>query len=152
MTNNVQLTTQNVAGNQEFISSTSGAINTHQALTQDITLATLTAASAGANTADQSNDASSGIKIVIDVTAISGTTPTLTVTLQGKDVASGKYYTILASAAISAVGTTVLSVRPGLTAAANQVANDFLPRTWRVSYAIAGTTPSVTATIGASLN
>lgn len=114
-------------------------------------IAALAAASAGANGADQLNLNARGLKLVIDITAITGTTPTLTVTIQGKDPVSGKYFTILASAALSATGTTVLTVYPGLTASANVTANDVLPRDWRVITAIAGTTPAVTATIGASL-
>lgn len=98
----------------------------------------------------QQNSTGKGIKLVIDVTAITGA-PTLTVTLQGHDPSSGKDYTILASAALNAVGTTVLTVYPGLTPAANSVANDVLPIQWRVQAVVAGTTPSVTATIGASL-
>lgn len=111
----------------------------------------LAAASVGANGADQLNLNARGLKLVIDITTITGTTPTLTVTIQGKDPVSGKYFTILASAALNATGTTVLTVYPGLTASANVTANDVLPRDWRVITAIAGTTPAVTATIGASL-
>lgn len=114
-------------------------------------LITLTAASSGVNSADQTNLSGRGINLVIDVTAISGTSPTLTVTLQGKDTASGQYYTILASAALTATGVTVLQVFPGAAVTANVSANAQLPRTWRISTAIGGTTPSVTATIGASV-
>lgn len=111
----------------------------------------LAAAGAGTvNSADQSNLASRGLHLVIDITAVTGT-PTLTVTIQGKDAVSGKYYTILASAALSAVATTVLRVYPGLTAAANTIANDVLPKDWRVTYTVAGGTPAVTATISAAL-
>lgn len=113
-------------------------------------LITLAAASAGVASADQVNSGCRGIKLVIDITAISGTSPTLTVTLQGKDTASGKYYTLLASAALNAVATTVLEVFPGAAVTANVSANSQLPRTWRVNTAIGGSTPSVTATIGAS--
>lgn len=88
---------------------------------------------------------------MVDITAISGTTPTLTVTLQGKDAASGKYYTILAGAALNATGTTVMTVFPGATASANVAANDCLPRTWRINTAVGGTGPSVTYTVGVSL-
>jgi hypothetical protein len=109
------------------------------------------AASAGANGTDQANVNGRGVKVVVDITALGGTGPTLTVTIQGKDAASGKYYTILASAALAAVATTVLTVYPGLVAAANLTANDVLPATWRVITAIAGTTPAVTCTIGASV-
>lgn len=114
-------------------------------------LITLSAAGAGTtNGADQLNANASGLQLTIDITAVGGT-PTLTVTIQGKDTASGKYYTLLASAALSSVATTVLRVFPGAPATANVSANDLLPRTWRVIAVVAGTTPSVTATIGASV-
>jgi hypothetical protein len=117
----------------------------------ETTLATLTAQGAQTNTAtpDQVNPAARGLMLAIDITAITGTTPTLTVTIQGKDPASGKYYTLLASAALNATGTTILTIYPGLVAAANTVAVNIMPKTWRVIYTIGGTTPSVTATIGA---
>jgi hypothetical protein len=56
---------------------------------------------------------------------------------------------MLASAAITATGFYTLTLFPGATASANSVANDHLPRTWNVSWTIAGTSPSVTGTIGA---
>jgi hypothetical protein len=107
------------------------------------------AASTGINGSDQTNRRGRGIALVIDISAITGTSPTLTLTIQGKDPVSGKYYTLLGSAALTAVGTTVLTVYPGLTAAANVVANNVLPRSWRVISAIGGTTPAVTATVAA---
>lgn len=114
-------------------------------------LVTHTAASTGTTSADQINYNGRGLKLVIDVTAITGTSPTLTVTIQGKDTASGKYYTLLASAALTATGTTVLEVYPGVGVTANVSASTTLPRTWRISTAIGGTTPAVTATIAASV-
>lgn len=112
-------------------------------------LITHSAASAGVNGADINGTNYKGILLFIHVTAITGTTPTLTVTLQGKSPVSAQYYTILASAAINSTGLTVLRVYPGLTAAANSVANDVTPATLRVITAIGGTTPAVTATISA---
>ena len=103
------------------------------------------------NTADLYNIPCKGVVVVINITAITGTTPTLTVTVQGKAPAGNVYYTILASAALAATGQTVLRVYPGLTAAANLTASDVIPRTWRISYTIGGTTPAVTATIDAML-
>lgn len=119
--------------------------------TDTLALVTLTGAAAGVNGIDQTNGGFRGVKLVIDVTAITGTTPSLIVTLQGKDAASGKYYNMFVSASLTAVGTTVLTLYPGLTAAANVTANDVLPKVWRVITTVAGTTPAVTATIGASL-
>jgi hypothetical protein len=74
-----------------------------------------------------------GIVLVIDVTSIHGGAPSITVTIKGKDPASGKYYTILASVALNSVATTVLRVYPGLVASANATVNDILPPTWTVT-------------------
>jgi hypothetical protein len=117
---------------------------------RNVTLATLTAVGLGTvNGADQSHPSGRGLHLVVDVTAITGTGPSITVVIEAKDPASGKYYTILSSTALNAVATTVLKVYPGLVVAANTSANDVLPATWRVRYVIAGTSPVVTGTIGA---
>lgn len=77
-----------------------------------------------------------GLHLIIDVTSVT-LTPSVTVTIAGVDRLSGKTYPattgVLQSAAITAVGTTVLKIGPALTAAANSVANDFLPTIFRVS-------------------
>lgn len=114
---------------------------------------TLTAQAAGTvNGATQGpNMDGCGVAVVVDVTAITGTGPSVTVTIQGLDQASGKWRTLLASAAISTVSTTTLYVFPGSTVTANAAANAFLPVEWRVIAVVAGTTPAVTATIGANV-
>lgn len=110
----------------------------------------ITAAGAGTfNTNDLQNVNASGLTVVVDITAITGTSPTLTVTIQGKDVASGKYYTILAGAALTATGTTVMRIYPGIIQAnTNVIASLLVPEWFRISYTIGGTTPAVTATVG----
>lgn len=85
--------------------------------------------------------------IVIDITALTGT---LTVTVEGFDHESGKYYTILASAALAGTGTTVLRVFPGATAAANLVANDIMPKFFRVKAVVA--TGPITFSVGTALS
>lgn len=97
------------------------------------------------------NDEASAAAVVVDITAISGTTPTLTVIVEALDAASGKYVTLIQSTALAAVGTTLLRVGPGLTAAANLTVNGIVPRLFRVRYTIAGTAPSVTFSVGAAL-
>ncbi len=77
------------------------------------------------------NKGARGVLVVIDVTAITST-PSVVFTIQGYDPTSGKYYTILASAAITGVGTTVLRVHPELTGSANTIAKDFMPPRWAV--------------------
>lgn len=104
------------------------------------------ARTATTNSADLVNKWKKGVIVVIDITAVTGT-PSLTLKIQGKDPASGKYYDILTSAALTAVGTTVLKVFPGATAAANQVANDLVPKTWRVRVEHV-TADSVTYSVG----
>lgn len=100
-------------------------------------------------TSDQSNTRHRGAVVIIDATAATST-PSVVATIQGKDELSGKYYTILASAAITGTGTTVLRVYPGLTAASNTVANDVLPSTWRVNL-VHGDTDSITYSVAAQL-
>jgi hypothetical protein len=88
---------------------------------------------------------SKGCLLFINVTSVTGS---LTVTLQGVGP-TGTAYTILASAAISATGQTVLRVYPGLTASANVAANDVTPITAQISSVVA--TGPVTATISMQL-
>jgi len=99
---------------------------------------------------DQSSSGSKGIVVVIDTTVLPGADVSNVFTIQGKDPISGKYYTILASAVIAGLGTVILRVYPGLTAAANLVANDVLPAQWRV-IVVAGNGNSATYSVGASL-
>lgn len=118
----------------------------------------LTFSAQGAGTSNSTNQENApfphqparGIVLGVNITAISGTSPTLTVTLQGYDSASGQYYTLLASAALNATGFTALTIFPGATAVANTTANMGLPAIWNIKAVIGGTSPSVTATIGAS--
>lgn len=69
---------------------------------------------------------------VIDVTAVTAT-PSVVFTISGVDPASDKAWTILASAAITGTGTTVLRVHPSLTAAANTIAKDVLPQALKIT-------------------
>ena len=90
-----------------------------------------------------------GLHLVFDITVVP-TVDTVTLTIQGKDELSGKYYTILAGAAQVAVGTVVMRIYPSLTAVANLTASDILPRTWRVSVTHSAAT-NFTYSVGASV-
>jgi hypothetical protein len=118
---------------------------------QNMTALVLANATASANGADLENVSGRAAHVVIDITSITGTAPTATFTVQGKDPKSGKYYTILASAALNAAATTVLRIGPALTAAANLVANDVMPRAFRVICTTGGTVTDLDATVGVSL-
>ncbi len=89
-----------------------------------------------------------GMHLVIDCTAATGS-PSVVFTIQGVDRTSGKAYTVLASAAITGTGTTVLRVGPGLTAANNTIANDLLPPIVRIAPVHTGS-DSITYSVGAA--
>lgn len=71
-----------------------------------------------------------GLAVVVDVTTAG--TGSITITVKGYDPVSAKSYNILVSAAITTNSVTVLKIYPGLTAAANLVANDFVPSSFIV--------------------
>jgi hypothetical protein len=114
-----------------------------------LTVLASTARTATNNSGDLVNRSARGLHLIIDMTVEPGV-DTVTFTIEGKDPLSAKYYTILASAALTAVATTVLKVYPGLTAAANLVASDVLPKDWRVVATHSGAT-TTTYSVGAQL-
>lgn len=115
-------------------------------------LVTLSAqAAATLLSSDLLNVEGSGVSLIFDLTTM--TAATVTVTIQGKDVVSGKYYDLLASAGKTATGTNRLFLFPGATAATNVSVNDHLPAVWRVKVVVADNsgTAAVTGTVGASI-
>jgi hypothetical protein len=98
--------------------------NNHEA-----TVLASAARTAAINSSDQVNYNARTLYLTWDITAAA--TGTLTLTIKYKDSLSGKYVTLLASAAQAGTGTVTLKVGPDLTAAANTVAKEALPRLWR---------------------
>lgn len=90
-----------------------------------------------------------GMHVIIDVTAIA-LTPSVVFSIEAKDEASGKWYLLLDSAAVSTVSTTILKIHPNLTAAANSIAKDGLPLNLRVS-PVHGDADSITYSVGANM-
>ena len=88
--------------------------------------------------------------VVMDAT-VDAASAAVTVLIDGLDPASGKWYNILTSAALAAVATTVLRVSPHLTASANLIAKDIVPRTIRIRTTVADT-DAMTYSIGYSLS
>jgi hypothetical protein len=111
-------------------------------------LARTTAIVAGDSFSDPYNPRTGGI-FGFNVTAI-GAAPSITPTIQGFDPVWSQWYNILVGTAITAIGYTVLKVYPGATNAANAVANDILPPTWRINIAVANA-DSITYGISAFL-
>lgn len=88
-----------------------------------------------------------GAVITINVTAASGTTPTLVAKLQYSPDGGTTWidYTEKpVTATISATGKTTLVVHPGVTEVANSVVSLPLPRTVRMYYTVGGISPSFT--------
>lgn len=135
-----------------LLNPTSGLSHDEESNHDKAALVTLSAQGIGAiNSPDQTNINSRGVQIGVNITALTGTGPTLTVKIQGKDAASGVYYDLLTSAALAATGFTLLTLYPGAPVTANASSPQVLPAVWRVVATVAGTGPAVTATVGASV-
>lgn len=107
----------------------------------------------GANSSSVYENASGrGVRLFLKVTAVSGTSPTLDVKIQGKDPASGDYFDISGASFAQQTGTgSVLSliVYPGVAETANESVSDFVARTWKVVSTVGGSnTPTVTCSLG----
>lgn len=135
--------------------STPGAImpNQTQRANYEVNVAALAAASASGNTPDFENLYAEGAHFFFNVTIAGGTSPSIVFSVDEKDPASGNYVSIIKTAAITAANNpnpARLAIGPGFPVVANQSASDFTPRTWRVSWVITGTSPAITATVGAA--
>lgn len=98
----------------------------------------------------QVNTQARGVTVFVNVTAVSGTTPTLAPIIQALDPASNVYAELNATPTnITATGLYIYQVYPGeivpgAATGITQVAAVQLPRNWRVNFVIGGTTPSFT--------
>ena len=90
------------------------------------------AARTATSTVDVIVENAQGLMIVIDVTLDPGTA-SIVFNIDGLDVLTGSTWTLLDSAAITGTGTTVLRISPHLTASANTIAKDIIPRVIRVN-------------------
>lgn len=106
------------------------------------------ARTATATSSDVSVVSGTGLVVVLDVTV--GALLDLITTIQRKDIASGKYVTILTSAAVTGVSTNTYKVYPGIAAVANLTVNDVLTGTFRV-VVTHGNATSCTYTVGYSI-
>lgn len=68
--------------------------------------------------------------VVLDVT--SAGTGSVTVSIDGKDAASGKYINLLTGAAVTTNSTNRYRIGPNLAASANAIAQDYVPRIFRI--------------------
>jgi len=82
------------------------------------------------------------ICLFLDITAVSGTTPTLDVALEGLDPQSNSWFTLYAFPQKTAVGKDNRSIGIGFET------GKILPPSIRVAWTIGGTTPSFTFSVG----
>ncbi|MGH6933669.1 MAG: hypothetical protein ACREEE_14695 [Dongiaceae bacterium] len=112
------------------------------------------AAARGATTnrGDLENRTGRGVRLWLNITAASGSTPTLDIKLQWKDPVSGLYFDIPGAnfPQKPAAGTDDLTVYPGIAETATEAVSDVIPRNWRAVATIGGTTPSFTFSLGGS--
>lgn len=106
----------------------------------------------------QANPLHRGLHVVIDVTAVSAT-PSVTPRIVGVgptaldalgNPSAAADYILLEGTPITATGTTVLKLYPGIVAVANGAASDFLPYLWKVTMTHADT-DSITYSVFAML-
>lgn len=90
----------------------------------------------------------SSLNVVLDMTVVG--TGSVTLTINGKDAASGKYYLLLSGAAVITNSTNRYRVGKVLAASANAIAQDYLPDTFQI-VVTANNANAATYSVGYSL-
>ena len=90
-----------------------------------------------------------GVIIIIDTT-LDPSTASITPSITGVSTLGSDDYVMLTGAAIADVGVIVLQVYPGAVAAANTIAQNWLPPTWKFKMAVADA-ESITYSVNAIL-
>ena len=105
-------------------------------------------------TAAQTNLDKNGAVCTFNQTASSGS-PSTTFSIQGYDAATASWLTYITSGAITDTTTTAIAVYPGMATSplsGMTCISVHLPRVWRVSQTIAGTSgPATTSKIGCNM-
>lgn len=116
---------------------------------QEQTILSSAARTTTGSSADFYTGTPSGLYVFLNITAASGTTPTLDVKLQGKDPVSGQYFDLPAASFTQKTGTGFdwLLIHPEITTVtANKQVSTATTNNMRLVYTIGGTTPSFTFT------
>lgn len=126
-----------------------GGVSNTEPGSPSVAVFTSSARTATPTPVDVQRGAHRGVHLVIDVTAVTST-PSVVPKIQGLDPLSGKYYDLLVGVALTATGTNVLKVCPGIAATANATAADGLPGVFRVVMTH-GNANSITYTVAANM-
>lgn len=116
---------------------------------------TLHASSTETSSSNSSDYDTEGIKdaiIFLDITAASGTSPTLDIDIKGKDPVGGDYTTLCSFAQKSSTGEAIVALGTGAsnTGETDDAWENPLPKTIRAEWTIGGTNPSFTFSLGIS--
>lgn len=118
----------------------------------ELTLLSSAARTATTNSSDQINYNAKGAIIFFDITAVP-LVDTVTLSVEGKDPVSGKYFTLLEGSALSTTGQRLYAIYPGV-ADTDTKFDAFeempMPRTWRVTVTHSGI-GSFTYSVGAAM-
>lgn len=95
-------------------------------------------------TTAQNNPVLTRGRVVINVSAVSGTSPSCVVGIQAFNPVSNTWVTVTSRAAITAAGDYVYLTGPGSGSSAGVTDTEPMPIQWRLIFTITGTTPSFT--------
>lgn len=118
---------------------------------KNVLVHTLANVTANGQSADVVTGGQKYAEIFIDVTSLTGSTPSVTFHVQAQDPQSGTYVTVLSTVAISAPGLKRLRIGPDIAAVANEAAADVMPFIFRVSWTLGGTVSDLDATVSGNL-
>lgn len=113
-----------------------------------VTLLSSAARTTTQTSADQTNFNHTKLVVILDMTVVG--TGSVTLTINGKDPASAKYYNLLTGAAVTTNVTNVYTLALGVTAVANTTVNAFIPRIFQI-VVTANNANTATYSVGYSL-
>ena len=120
-------------------------------LNKSVNVFASSARTATENSSDQTNDCARGVRLFLDITAASGSSPTLDVKVQTKDPVSDSYVDLTGAAFAQQNSTATLDlvIYPGVGETSNRAVSDVLSSVWRVVATFGGSRPSFTFSVGA---
>ena len=116
-----------------------------------VTILSSTALGATAATTPVASHGARGIIIYMEITAVSGTSPTLDSKVQGYDALGDVWHDITGAvfAQKTGAGSDYLTIYPGIGETSNEAVSDVIPQHIRVHSTLGGSsTPTVTFTLG----
>lgn len=96
--------------------------------------------------------ADKGLVLILNVSAVSGSLPTLDLKVQRLDEVSGAWFDVTGAsfAQVTGATTATLSIFPGASSVVNSSVNGSLRSRYRVAYTLGGFTPTFTLSISAA--